>query len=589
MLREPESQFSFTRAALSTAGARKANQFQLYVPAAQGLRNSAILLPLMILWIGCHVNVLATVLYVDVNGTNATPPYADWSTAATNIQDAVDAASPGDNVRVTNGVYQAGSRSVNGSSLANRVAVDKPLTVESVNGPVVTIIKGISPVGNSAVRCVYLTNGAALIGFTLTNGATRYYSSPSFYFAQNGGGAWCASASGILSNCVLTGNSASSYGGGVYGGTLNSCTLNNNSAPFGGGAAGSTLNNCTLTGNSAYYLDRGGGGGAIGGTLNQCVLAGNSADFGGGVENATLNNCVVSSNGSIWQGGGASGGTLNNCVVNGNSSASGGGADRGTLNNCVLIGNSAWEGGGASGSTLNNCSLASNSAGSDGGGAMSSTLNGCIAYYNTAPSAANCSSCSLLYCCSTPLPPGAGNFTNAPLFVDLASGNLRLQSSSACINAGKNAYVTTATDLDGNPRIVGGTVDVGAFEFQSPSSILSYAWAQQNGLPTDGTADFEDSDGDSMNNWQEWRTGTDPTDPSSVLKMLSPSCNSPDITVTWRSVSGVNYCLQRCTNLAGPLSFCCLASNIVGQAGTTSFSDTNAVGTGPSFYRVGVQ
>jgi hypothetical protein len=39
-----------------------------------------------------------------------------------------------------------------------------------------------------------------------------------------------------------------------------------------------------------------------------------------------------------------------------------------------------------------------------------------------------------------------------------------LQANSPCINAGNNGYVVSATDLDGNPRIVGGTVDVGAYE-----------------------------------------------------------------------------------------------------------------------------
>ena len=56
-------------------------------------------------------SALADVHYVDVNGTNATPPYSDWSTAATNIQDAVDAAVAGDEIVVTNGsTIQAGVR-----------------------------------------------------------------------------------------------------------------------------------------------------------------------------------------------------------------------------------------------------------------------------------------------------------------------------------------------------------------------------------------------------------------------------------------------------------------------------------------------
>ena len=37
----------------------------------------------------------ATIHYVDVNSTYATPPFINWTTAATNIQDAVDAAVAG--------------------------------------------------------------------------------------------------------------------------------------------------------------------------------------------------------------------------------------------------------------------------------------------------------------------------------------------------------------------------------------------------------------------------------------------------------------------------------------------------------------
>ena len=53
-------------------------------------------------------SALAAVHYVDVNSTNATPPYASWATAATNIQDGVDVAASGDEIVVTNGIYRNG-------------------------------------------------------------------------------------------------------------------------------------------------------------------------------------------------------------------------------------------------------------------------------------------------------------------------------------------------------------------------------------------------------------------------------------------------------------------------------------------------
>ena len=108
-----------------------------------------------------------------------------------------------------------------------------------------------------------------------------------------------------------------------------------------------------------------------------------------------------------------------------------------------------------------------------------------------------------------------------------------------------------------------------------------------SGLPTDGSADYADPDHDGMNNWQEWICGTDPTNALSPLRMVSAVPTSTNPTVTWQSVAGVDCFLERIANLAAP--FTLLATNIVGQASTTSYADANGAGAGPLFYRVGVQ
>jgi hypothetical protein len=468
------------------------------------------------------LNSFAAVLYVDLNSTNPVSPYTNWASAATNIQDAIDAASDGDQILVTNGVYRTGGCVIY-NLLTNRMAVTKPLTVESLNGPSVTIIEGNPTLDTDAVRCAYLTNGATLTGFTLTNGSTLPIQNENYdNGVYCGGGIWCESAMATVSNCVITHCLASDAGGGVSGGTLFNCVFITNSASdVGGGTESATVFNSQFFGNAAEL-----GGGAYASALYNCILEGNTAVGGGGAINASLNNCTCSGNSASWKAGGAS------CC---------------TLTNCIL-------------------------------------------YDNTAPEDTNYWLSDLNYCCTMPLPDnGVGNITNGPLFVDQANGNLRLQSNSPCINAGNNASVTVTNDFEGNPRIKGGTVDVGAYEFQNPSSVISYAWLKQYGLTNNGSADYADADGDGMNNWQEWRTGTIPNDPTSLLKMLTPTTDMAGTTITWQSVSGMNYFIQRSSDLGTQPPFSTIQSNIVGQAGTTSYLDTNAVGSGLYLYRVGVQ
>jgi hypothetical protein len=184
---------------------------------------------------------------------------------------------------------------------------------------------------------------------------------------------------------------------------------------------------------------------------------------------------------------------------------------------------------------------------------------------------------------------GTGTITNAPLFANQAAGDFHLQSNSPCINSGNNAYVTGADDFDGNPRIAGGTVDLGAYEYQTPASRISYAWLQQYGLPINTNTDAADPDGDSMNNWQEWQAGTNPTNVLSVLQMTTASNRPSGVLVQWQSVSARLYFLDCSTNLTADPAFFNIASNITGLAGTTSYTDATATNGGPYFYRVGVR
>ena len=63
--------------------------------------------------------------------------------------------------------------------------------------------------------------------------------------------------------------------------------------------------------------------------------------------------------------------------------------------------------------------------------------------------------------------PGAGNSTQDPMFVDRSNGDYRLTQGSPCRDAGSFALVpgVSVLDVSGAPRVLGGAVDLGAFEF----------------------------------------------------------------------------------------------------------------------------
>jgi len=69
-----------------------------------------------------------------------------------------------------------------------------------------------------------------------------------------------------------------------------------------------------------------------------------------------------------------------------------------------------------------------------------------------------------------------GNIDADPLFVNSAENDFRLLPHSPCVDAGDPNYIAEPkdTDLDGNPRIVNGRIDMGAYEVQplGPDELL---------------------------------------------------------------------------------------------------------------------
>ncbi|UCD52082.1 MAG: right-handed parallel beta-helix repeat-containing protein, partial [Phycisphaerales bacterium] len=187
-----------------------------------------------------------------------------------------------------------------------------------------------------------------------------------------------------------------------------------------------------------------------------------------------------------------------NCTFGGNEAQSGGGMcnrdSDPTVTHCTFYDNYADIGGGmyngfGSDATVTNCTFSGNDA--ECGGGMCNE-------YNASPTVINCvlwgdtgaeirdytgSEPSVSFCCIQGGYPGATHsIDDDPMF----GNELRLSSASPCIDSGYNDAVDVDWDLDGNPRIVNGIVDMGAYEYQGP-----YTGIDEDG---DGIEDVIDED-----------------------------------------------------------------------------------------------
>ena len=271
--------------------------------------------------------------------------------------------------------------------------------------------------------------GAIWDGFTLQNGA-----------AGSGAGAYLNNC-GTLANCRIINNAATMFGGGVY---INS----------GGSTPNSDLIRCTITGNSAAM-----GGGIcdrLGATYDGCIVSNNTGTAkGGGLylynnTSASFANCVFGNNtckeaAAIYARGSV---TAYNCdfVMNLATESSGAIFNELTHNkyyNCILWGNLA-----------NGQPNQSNGSADFEYCAVQGDINGTG---NIALPAENDGEEPGVFVRFAQLPDGAG--------VDFQNERWALQPNSICLNAGKpNTTGAGDTDIEGNPRIQKGRIEIGAYE-----------------------------------------------------------------------------------------------------------------------------
>ena len=372
------------------------------------------------------------------------------------------------------------------STTANGAATnffDGAIHTITLTGTELDIATNVTIAGPGA-KVLIISGNQAISVFNVVNTATVEFDGLTI---ANGNGSGSGGLSGgitnagvlTIANCTLSGNATNTIGGAISNSgtlTLTGSILSTNSATINGGALDNS-GTATLTNDTVINSFSPGDGGAIsnsGGTLTitaSTVSNNTSGNLGGGISNdatLTLANCTIANNTARVAGGGIENGTgqvqCTNCTIANNSAATNGGINNAatfTLNNTIVAGNSTGDIGGAAADFTSSCNLIQN----DSGSGLSNGVNG-----NQI---------------------GADPRLRPLQFNGGTTPTMALASSSPAIDGGSNAKATAAgltTDQRGFSRVVNGTADIGAYEFNpAPIKIIgsgeSAPGAGTNDLP----------------------------------------------------------------------------------------------------------
>ncbi len=358
--------------------------------------------------IGAYESPMVWFVDADADGND---DGTSWEDAFNDLQDALGAASSGDEIWVAEGTYKPGNSRSDTFQLVGNVGVyggfDGTESSKGGRNPnlsvnITTLSGDIGVVDDTDDNCYHVVTGAndiILDRFTITDGNANGSGSNEY-----GGGMYNYDLACItINDCLFTTNKASGDGGGIYIRhvgeiTVSGCTFTSNEAGSEGGGmykemiSQSTVTGCTFANNECG--DTGGGmyTNNVLGTISDCIFSKNSAySSSGGLEffesYLTVSNCVISENSSDNRAGGM---TITNCE----------GVEDVTLSNCIFWGNTASTHAGGllitddSMPTLTNCTFTGNTAGTYGGGMANyeysdPLVTNCIFWDNSAVTAGN--------------------------------------------------------------------------------------------------------------------------------------------------------------------------------------------------------